>query len=139
MRHCPLAAFADGPLRAGAKACDGRVDCAFAHGGHALCDGEVFPDEAAGMELGGQKALGMRMPRNAQKAARALVKPVDRMIDKGAGIGAEHGDHLIAQRGGCDMAGGQGGQRRALGDDQQILVLIADRGRRQAGKSAAVG
>lgn len=78
----------------------------------------------------------MRMPRRAHQAACALVKAVDGVKDKGFRVCAEHGNHLIAQRGAFDVNSRQRGKRRALGDDQNILVLIADEGGRGRGFAA---
>lgn len=125
-----LAVLADSALRAGAKAGNRRIDCAFAYFRNAFCDGEILTDEASGMELCGQQALSMRMARNAQKTAGSLVKAIHGMVDECGRVGVEHGDNLLAQRTGSDMAGRQRGQRRAFGDDQQVFILIADERRR---------
>ena len=54
------------------------------------------------------------------------------MIIKRRRVLPEQGGELLAERPGVDMAAGERGQRRALADDEHILVDIADEGRRQA-------
>ena len=70
----------------------------------------------------------MRMTGDDQKAAGSLVKPVDRVVGEGGLVHAEHGDDLLTQRTGGDVAGGQRGQRRALAGDDDILVDVTDEG-----------
>ena len=138
MRDGALAARSHIAPGARAQPCDGRVDRALGHLGYAFGDRQVFAQKAAGVQLAGQQALGMRVTRDAQKAAGALVQPVDRVIDERLRIGVQHGHYLLAQRAGGDVPGGKRGQRRALAHDQQVLVLITQKGRRQAGHSGLV-
>ena len=126
MRDGGASIRANGSLCARADPGDRRVDRAGGGGQNAVGDGEVFAYEAACMQLGGQEPLGMRVARDAQQTACPLVQAIDRVIDKRGGVGAEHIHQLLAQRPGRDMPGGERGQGRALGDDDQIRVLIAD-------------
>ena len=84
------------------------------------------------MKLAGQQTLGVGMAGDAQQAARALVQPIDGVIIKRRRVLPEQGGELLAERPGVDMAAGERGQRRALADDEHILVDIADEGWRQA-------
>ena len=135
VRDGALAVCPNGAPCARAQPRDGRVDRALGRFGDALGHSQVFSNEPAGVQLAGQQALGVRVPRDAQKAAGALVQPVDRVIDERLRIGVQQAHHLLAQRAGGDVAGGERGQRRALAHDQQVLILIAQERRRQAGHS----
>ena len=79
----------------------------------------------------------MSVAGDAEQAARALIQPIDGVIIKRCRILTEQGGKLFAQRAGVDMAAGERRQRRALADDNHILVDIADEGRRQAFHFAA--
>ena len=138
VRDGMLAILPHGAPGARAQPRDGRVDGSLRRFGDAFGDRQVFAEEAAGVQLAGQQALGVRMPRDAQQAAGALVQPVDRVIDERLRIGVQQAHHLLAQRAGGDVPGGERGQRRALAHDQQVLILIAQKGRRQAGCSGLV-
>ena len=72
MRHSALAAFAHGTACARAKARNGRVDGPGFMLRNAFGDGQILADKAAGVQLSGQQMLGMRMARDAQKAAVPL-------------------------------------------------------------------
>ena len=132
MRHGAPTVGANRAFCARAEAGNRRVDHALALRGNALGHGEVFADEAVRVKLAGQQALGVGMAGDAQQAARALVQPIDGMIIKRRRVLPEQGGELLAERPGVDMAAGERGQRRALADDEHILVDIADEGRRQA-------
>ena len=69
MRHGALPVCADGAARPLAKARDGRVDDAALLRRNAVGHGEVFADEAAGMQLRGQQALRVCMARSCIPAA----------------------------------------------------------------------
>ena len=132
MRHGAPSVGANRAFCARAEAGNRRVDHALALRGNALGHGEVFADEAVRVKLAGQQALGVGMAGDAQQAARALVQPIDGVIIKRRRVLPEQGGKLLAERPGVDMAAGKRGQRRALADDEHILVDIADEGRRQA-------
>ena len=132
MRHGAPTVGANRAFCARAEAGNRRVDHALAPRGNALGHGEVFADEAVRVKLAGQQALGVGMAGDAQQAARALVQPIDGVIIKRRRVLPEQGGELLAERPGVDMAAGERGQRRALADDEHILVDIADEGRRQA-------
>ena len=82
------------------------------------------------------QALGVGMAGDAEQAAGALVQPVDGVIIKRRRILTEQDGKLFAERAGVDVAAGERSQRRALADDDHILVDVADEGRRQAVQTA---
>ena len=131
VRHGAPSVGANRAFCARAEAGNRRVDHALALRGNALGHGEVFADEAVRVKLAGQQALSVGMAGDAQQAARALVQPIDGVIIKRRRVLTEQGGELLAERPGVDMAAGERGQRRALADDEHILVDIADEGRRQ--------
>ena len=136
MRHGALAAGADRALCARAEAGNRRVDDAFGLRGNAFGHGEIFADEAVRVQLAGQQALGVGMAGDAEQAARALIQPIDGVIIKRRRVLTEQDGKLFAERAGVDVAAGERSQRRALADDDHILVDVADERRRQAVQTA---
>ena len=84
------------------------------------------------MKLCGQQTLCVRVPRHAEQSARALIQPIDGVIIKRCGVLSEQSGELFAECSGMDMSAGQGRQRCALTDNQDILIGIADEGRRES-------
>ena len=78
----------------------------------------------------------MGMAGDAEQAARALIQPVDGVIIKRRRVLTEQDGKLFAERAGVDVAAGERSQRRALADDDHILVDVADERRRQAVQTA---